>query len=147
MNVCGMSHRKWREIKQQLIRLPGLALLGCSFLSLHILCDILQTFTVQSCFPPPQMKKKTIYSLPRNASPLLLFLLRCCGTGDFRRKFSRQHLPHEMSAHSSSVFGRTDGARAAQREVGSIPYHKGINAMWDFEGSRTLFLRRRKEPG
>ena len=46
VNVCRMSHRKWREIKQQLIRLPDLALLGCSLLSLHILCDILQTFTV-----------------------------------------------------------------------------------------------------
>ena len=47
-----VAHRKWREIKQQLIRLPDLALLGCSLLSLHILCDILQTFTVGSvgCF-------------------------------------------------------------------------------------------------
>ena len=46
MNVCRMSHRKWREIKQQLIRLPDLALIGCSLLSLHVVCDILQTFTV-----------------------------------------------------------------------------------------------------
>ena len=48
VNVCRMSHRKWREIKQQLIRLPDLALLGCSLLSLHILCDIVQTFTVHT---------------------------------------------------------------------------------------------------
>ena len=47
VNVCRMSHRKQREIKQQLIRWPDLALLGCSLLSLHILCDILQTFTVR----------------------------------------------------------------------------------------------------
>ena len=41
-----MLHRKWREIKQHLIRLPDLALLGCCLVSLHILCDILQTITV-----------------------------------------------------------------------------------------------------
>ena len=48
VNVYRMSHRNWREIKQQLIRLPDLALLGCSLVSLHILCDILPTFTVSS---------------------------------------------------------------------------------------------------
>ena len=36
----GMSHRKWRETKQQLIRLPDLALLDCCLVSLHFLCDI-----------------------------------------------------------------------------------------------------------
>ena len=48
VNVCRMSHRKWREIKRQLIRLPDLALLGCSLLSIHIQGDILQTFTVNT---------------------------------------------------------------------------------------------------
>ena len=36
-----MSHRKWRETKQQLSWWPDLALLGCCLLSLHFLCDIL----------------------------------------------------------------------------------------------------------
>ena len=36
----GMSHKKWRETKQQLIWLPDLALLGCCLVSLHFLCDI-----------------------------------------------------------------------------------------------------------
>ena len=41
-----MSHRKWREIKQQLIRWPDLALLGCCLVSLHFKCDILAPITV-----------------------------------------------------------------------------------------------------
>ena len=36
----GMSHRKWRETKQQLISLPYLALLGFCLVSLNFLCDI-----------------------------------------------------------------------------------------------------------
>ena len=36
-----MSHRKWRETKQQLILLPDLALLGCCLVDLQFLCDIL----------------------------------------------------------------------------------------------------------
>ena len=51
VNVGRMSHRKWREIKQHLIRLPDLALLDCSLLSLHILCVILPTFTISSLYP------------------------------------------------------------------------------------------------
>ena len=46
VNDCRMSHRKWREHKQQLIRLPDLALPGCILVSFHILCDMLLTFTV-----------------------------------------------------------------------------------------------------
>ena len=46
VNVCRMSHRKWRETNQQLIRLPDLALLGCSLLSPHFLCGILTTHPV-----------------------------------------------------------------------------------------------------
>ena len=49
MNVCRISHRKWRQSKQQLIRLLDLTLPGCILVSFHILCDILQTFTVVSC--------------------------------------------------------------------------------------------------
>ena len=41
-----MSHRKWRETKQQLIRWPDLALLGCCLVSPHFQCDILATITV-----------------------------------------------------------------------------------------------------
>ena len=41
-----MSHRKWRETKQQLIWWPDLALLGCWLVSLHFICEILATFTV-----------------------------------------------------------------------------------------------------
>ena len=37
---------KWREIKQQLIRLLDMALLGCNLISSHSLCVILPTFTV-----------------------------------------------------------------------------------------------------
>ena len=36
-----MLHRKWREIKQQLIGWLDLALLGCCLVDLHFLCDIL----------------------------------------------------------------------------------------------------------
>ena len=36
----GMSHRKWRETKQQLMWLPDLALLGYCLASLPFLCDI-----------------------------------------------------------------------------------------------------------
>ena len=43
-----MSHRKWRETKQQLIWWPVLALLGCSLVSLHFQCDILAPITVNS---------------------------------------------------------------------------------------------------
>ena len=38
-----MSHRKWRETKQQLIWLHDLALLGCCLVSPLFLCDILFT--------------------------------------------------------------------------------------------------------
>ena len=38
-----ISHRKWRETREQLIRLPELALLGCCLVSLLFLCDILST--------------------------------------------------------------------------------------------------------
>ena len=44
----------------------------------------------------------------------LLFLL-CCGTRDFRRKFSRQHLPRN---ECSLVFRRTVGTEHAQKEAG-----------------------------
>ena len=46
VNVCRISHLKWRESKQQLIRLLDLTLLGCILVSFHILCVILLTFTV-----------------------------------------------------------------------------------------------------
>ena len=46
VNVSRMSHRKWRESKQQLTSWPDLALPGCCLVCLHILCDILLTFTV-----------------------------------------------------------------------------------------------------
>ena len=42
-----MSHRKWRETKQQLISWPDLALRGCSLVSLHFQYDILAPITVQ----------------------------------------------------------------------------------------------------
>ena len=45
--VDRISHRKWRETKQQLILLPDLALLGRCFVSLLFLCDILSTGMVQ----------------------------------------------------------------------------------------------------
>ena len=35
-----MSHRKWRETKEQLIWWPDLALLGCCLVSLHFLAPI-----------------------------------------------------------------------------------------------------------
>ena len=41
-----MSHRKWRETKQQLILWPDLALLGCSLVPLHFQCDILTLIKV-----------------------------------------------------------------------------------------------------
>ena len=40
-----MSHRKWRESKQQLTSWLDLTLPGCCLVSLHILRDILLTFT------------------------------------------------------------------------------------------------------
>ena len=43
-----MSHRKWRETKQQLICWPDLALLGCCSVSLHFQCDILAPITVEN---------------------------------------------------------------------------------------------------
>ena len=44
-----MSHRKWRETKQQLIWWPEVALLGCCLVSLNFLCDILSSRPVQCC--------------------------------------------------------------------------------------------------
>ena len=52
-----MSHRKWREIKQQLIWWPDLALLGWCLVSLHCQCDILAPITVHSIGPPPNSRK------------------------------------------------------------------------------------------
>ena len=43
-----MSHRKWRESKQQLIWFPALALLGCCLVSLHFLWNILSGGPVES---------------------------------------------------------------------------------------------------
>ena len=48
--VCTMSHRKWRETKQQLIGLPDLALLGCCLVSLPFLWDILHTGNTGSSY-------------------------------------------------------------------------------------------------
>ena len=42
-----MSHRKWRETKQQPGMLPGPAVPGCCSVSFHILWAILSTSTVQ----------------------------------------------------------------------------------------------------
>ena len=42
-----MSHRKWRENKQQLMWWPELVLLGCCLVSLHFRCDILALIPVQ----------------------------------------------------------------------------------------------------
>ena len=50
VKVSRISHRKWRESKQQLIRLLDLTLLGCILVSFHILCVILLTFTVVTIF-------------------------------------------------------------------------------------------------
>ena len=47
VNVSRISHRKWRESKQQLIRLLDLTLLGCILVSFHILSVIQLTFTVE----------------------------------------------------------------------------------------------------
>ena len=44
----GMSHRKWRETKQQLMWWPDLALLGWCLVYLHFLCDIPFGHTVHS---------------------------------------------------------------------------------------------------
>ena len=76
-----MSHRKGRETNQQLIRLPDLALLGCSLLSLHILCDILQTFTVlyrvtgnfeiKGCFLGPEILSDTDMLLKPPMNPFI----------------------------------------------------------------------------
>ena len=44
--VARMSHKKWRETKQQMIWWPDLALLGCCLVSLQFQCDILATITV-----------------------------------------------------------------------------------------------------
>ena len=46
VNISRMSHRKWRESEQQLTSWLDLALPGCCLVCLHILCDILLTFTV-----------------------------------------------------------------------------------------------------
>ena len=43
-----MSHRKWRETKQQLIWWPEVALLECCLVSLHFLCDILSSHPVET---------------------------------------------------------------------------------------------------
>ena len=45
-----MSHRKWRETKQQLKWWPDLALLGGCLVSLLFLCDILSGGPVQNAF-------------------------------------------------------------------------------------------------
>ena len=45
-----MLHRKWREIKQQLIGRLDLALLGCCLDTRHFLCDILTSHPVQRNF-------------------------------------------------------------------------------------------------
>ena len=42
-----MSHRIWRESKLQQSRARSGNLISCCLLSLHFLCDILQTFTVR----------------------------------------------------------------------------------------------------
>ena len=47
--VDWISHREWRETREQLIRLPELALLGCCLVSLLFLCNILSTGPVQLC--------------------------------------------------------------------------------------------------
>ena len=44
----GMSHRKRRETKQQLILWPDLALLGCCIVSLHFQCDIPSSHAIYS---------------------------------------------------------------------------------------------------
>ena len=43
-----MSHRKWRQIKQQLSWWPDMALLGCCLVSLHFLCNIPVSHAVYS---------------------------------------------------------------------------------------------------
>ena len=45
-----MSHRKWRETKQQPSRDSSGHQISCCLVSLHFLCDILATFTVQNSF-------------------------------------------------------------------------------------------------
>ena len=50
-----MSHRKWRETKQQLSWLPDLALLGCCLPSLRFLCDILTGRPAQDQYARPEI--------------------------------------------------------------------------------------------
>ena len=46
--VLRMTHRKWRETKQQPSMLPGPAVTGCCLVYFHFLWVILSTSTVQS---------------------------------------------------------------------------------------------------
>ena len=63
VNVSRISHRKWRESKQQLIRLLDLTLLGYILVSFHILCDILQTLTVYGIVEWDQPEPKQLSEL------------------------------------------------------------------------------------
>ena len=58
-----MSHRKWRETKQQLSWLPDLALLGCCLLSLHFLCDILSGRPVVACRTVPHLNNPLLFKV------------------------------------------------------------------------------------
>ena len=46
--VARMWHWKWRETKQQLSRARSGHQIGCCLVSLHFLCDILATITIQN---------------------------------------------------------------------------------------------------
>ena len=48
--VARMWHWKWRETKQQLSRARSGHQIGCCLVSLHFLCDILATITVQEYY-------------------------------------------------------------------------------------------------
>ena len=79
MNVCRISHRKWRQSKQQLIRLLDLTLPGCILVSFHILCDILQTVTVG--FWPPSLSLGSIHrhqTLKSDCRRLIPCKIECC---------------------------------------------------------------------
>ena len=66
VTVARMSHRKWRETKQQLIWWPDLDLLGCCLVYLLFLGDIRATVTVHvhtvvmSHVDNPDMKSRSI---------------------------------------------------------------------------------------
>ena len=118
-----MSHRKWRETKQQLIWWPDVALLGCCLVSSHFLRDILSGLPVNphrhlafSSYPSAWGRQRDCWHQTRP-----FFWPQSSASGPMDQRHREDAMPVEWPTRR---FPSATGLR------GSIPFSLFLEPLW-----------------